>query len=86
MMEAIGVMDGTMGGCGGMMLLWGLIAVLLLALLVVGLVWMLRSMSGAVAGRSATTARQELDVRYARGELTSEEYQQRRADLEGPEA
>jgi putative membrane protein len=78
-------MDGMMGGCGGMMLLWGLFAVLLLALLVVGLVWMLRSMRDTGAGRSAATARQELDVRYARGELTREEYQQQRADLEGSE-
>jgi uncharacterized membrane protein len=47
---------------------------------------MLRSMSGSGADRSATTARQQLDVRYARGELTREQHQQRRADLQGPEA
>jgi putative membrane protein len=86
MLEVIGVMDGMMGGGGGMMLLWGLFVVVLLAVLVVGLVWMLRNMRGSGAGRSAATARQELDVRYARSELTRDEYQQRRADLEGPEA
>lgn len=43
---------------------------------------MLRSTSGSGTGRSAATARQKLDVRYARGE----EYRQQRADLEGPEA
>jgi uncharacterized membrane protein len=69
-----------------MMLLWGLLVLLLLALSAVGLVWMLRSMRGWGAGRSATTGRQELDVRYARGELTRKQYQQRRADLQGPEA
>jgi uncharacterized membrane protein len=38
------------------------------------------------AGRSATTAPQQREVRYARGELTHKRYQQRRADLQGAEA
>jgi hypothetical protein len=42
-------------------------------------------------GLAATLAavivlRQELDGRYARGELPREQYQQRRADLQGPQA
>lgn len=74
-----GMMDGMMGGA--FMWFWALFAVVVLALLVVGVVWLVRTLAGT--GSATGTARQELDLRYARGELTREEYQQRRADLEG---
>jgi putative membrane protein len=77
-----GMMDGMMGG-GAFMWLWAIFAVLLLGLLVVGVVWLVRTLTGPGPGSATSAARQELDLRYARGELTREEYQQRRADLEG---
>ncbi len=76
-------MDGMMGGAGMvMLLLWGRFGPAAAGLVGGGAGLMLRNMSGSGAGRSAATARQKLDVRYARGE----EYRQRRADLEGPKA
>jgi uncharacterized membrane protein len=76
------VMDGMMGG-GAFMWFWAIFAVLVLALLVVGVVWLVRTLAAPGPGSAISTARQELDLWYARGELTREEYQQRRADLEG---
>jgi putative membrane protein len=61
----------------------GIFSVVVLALLVVGVVWLVRALAGPGPGGATSPARQELDLRYARGELTREEYQQRRADLEG---
>ncbi|MDP3208717.1 MAG: SHOCT domain-containing protein [Rhodoglobus sp.] len=75
-------------GMGGGWLFWVLIAVGA-ALLVVLLV---RVLGGGVKGvdrgaqdaRGASRARQQLDERYARGDLTSEEYRERiRAMSEG---
>jgi putative membrane protein len=77
-----GMMDGMMGG-GAFMWFWAIFAVLVLALLVVGVVWLVRTLASPGPGSATTSARQELDLRYARGELTPEEYQQRRTDLEG---
>jgi putative membrane protein len=77
------MMGGGMMG-GAFMWLWALFAVLVLALLVVGIVWLVRTLAGPGPGGSTiSAARQELDLRYARGELTREEYLQRRTDLEG---
>jgi len=80
-------MDGNMMGGGMMggafMWFWVLFAVVVLALLVVGVVWLVRTLAGPGPGGSTSTARQELDLRYARGDLTREEYLQRRSDLEG---
>jgi putative membrane protein len=77
-----GMMDGMMGG-GAFMWLWAIFAVLVLALLVVGVVWLVRTLARPSPDSTTSAARQELDLRYARGDLTREEYQQRRADLEG---
>jgi putative membrane protein len=77
------MMGGGMMGGSAFMWFWALFAVLVLALLVVGVVWLVRTLPGPGPGGSTSAARQELDLRYARGELTREEYQQRRADLEG---
>jgi putative membrane protein len=77
-----GMMDGMMGG-GAFMWFWAIFALLVLALLVVGVIWLVRTLASPGPGSATSTARQELDLRYARGELTREEYQQRRVDLEG---
>lgn len=57
-------------------------AILVLALLVAGVVWLVRTLADPGPGGSASTARELLDLRYARGVLTREEYPQRPADLE----
>jgi putative membrane protein len=77
------MMGGGMMGGGAFMWFWAIFAVVVLALLVVGVVWLVRTLADAGPAGATSTARQELDLRYARGELTREEYQQRRADLEG---
>lgn len=71
-----------MGGMGGAMwigmVLYGLLLVALIALAIAATLRLVR-------GRPATpsTATEELDLRYARGELERDEYLQRRADLTG---
>jgi putative membrane protein len=74
--------DGMMGG--GFMWFWAIFWVMVLALLVTGAIWLARTLtrpSNPPTGPSQAQA--ELDLRYARGDLTREEYLQRRADLEG---
>jgi putative membrane protein len=82
-------MGGDMMG-GGFMWFWVVMVVVMvvvLALLVAGAIWLARTLThpssppGGPAGPSP--ARTELDLRYARGDLTREEYLQRRTDLEG---
>jgi putative membrane protein len=66
--------------------IFGLLLPLLWVLLVVGLVvWAVRSAkpSSPAALPPADAALQELRLRYARGELTREEFVQRNADLGG---
>jgi putative membrane protein len=80
---------GGWGVAGGSVMMIGMIA--LVALVVVGVVLLLRPVFGrgeAPAGRygddsavSRTTGRDVLDSRYARGEITREEYLARRQDL-----
>jgi putative membrane protein len=82
-------MGGDMMG-GGFMWFWVVMVVMMVvvvALLVAGAIWLARTLThpssppGGPAGPSP--ARTELDLRYARGDLTREEYLQRRTDLEG---
>jgi putative membrane protein len=82
-------MGGNMMG-GGFMWFWVVMVVVMvvvLALLVAGAIWLARTLTrpssppGGPTGPSP--ARTELDLRYARGDLTREEYLQRRTDLEG---
>jgi putative membrane protein len=63
-------------GWGGAM---GIVWLLVLAVLVVVLLGWLRS---GRAGDEAPSAREILDRRYARGEISREEYQQRLEDLQ----
>jgi putative membrane protein len=82
-------------GMGGWMWLWGAGLIILVLLLVGGLVW---AMVAATANRPtpagdrpvdgarpapASTARQILEERYARGELDTEEYRERLQTLAG---
>ena len=71
-------------GWGGMWL-GPLFMIIPVALLIVGIVALVRWMGGStgnVAGR-VRTARDILDERYARGEIDREEYQRRRDDIAG---
>lgn len=81
MMGDGGMMDGGMMMGGGVMMLMTVLLVLaFLALVVAAIVWLVRE--GADTGGSSS-ARQELDRRYAAGEVDRDEYLQRRRDLEG---
>lgn len=70
--DGMGGMDGWMGGW---MLAWLLVGLAFFALAVAATVWLVRNMSGP---SNTNDALRELDMRYARGELTSEEYDERR--------
>jgi len=73
-----------MGWGGGWMWLWG---IAMMALLVVLIVWLVRIGSGATPGGTPTArdpgerAREILAERFARGELSTEEYRERVAEL-----
>ncbi len=78
------MMDGWMGV---LWLLWALLLVALTVLAVVAVLWLLRNPRrpgrGLHAGPPRSPAREELDRRYATGELSRDDYLQRRRDLEG---
>lgn len=66
----------SMYGMGWGMALWGLIGLAVLALAVLGVVWLARSLSGP--GRTAEDpAERELRRRLAAGEIGGEEYRER---------
>ena len=75
-----------MGGWGGgWMWLWGLA---MMALLVVLIVWLVRATTGDPVGShppewsSTDRAREILAERYARGDLSTEEYRERSTELQ----
>ncbi len=88
--------DGMMwNGVGaGFMVVWMVFGLLLIVLLVVGIVWLFRQVSSdggrptdqqrpPASGPASGTAREDVDRRYARGEISREEYRAIRDDLEG---
>jgi putative membrane protein len=84
-------MGGDMMG-GGFTGFWVVMVVMMVVimavvvgLLVAGAIWLARTLRATDRrpGDPAADARRELDHRYARGDLTREEYLQRRTDLEG---
>lgn len=85
---ADGRMMGMMG-CGGMMVFGILLALALLALAVLGIwalvVWLRnnRTAAGTAVPGGRSRAREVLDERYARGELSTEEYRERLEVLGG---
>lgn len=72
MHEHDGMMDGWMAGW---MLVWLVVAIAAVGLIVAATVWLIRNMKDSSSVSSG--ARHELDMRYARGEITSEEYDER---------
>lgn len=86
--HGIGMWDGMAGGMGGLawvwMLIWVGLALALLVLAVAGAVWLARGAggrSGSLQAAPTASAREALDLRYARGEISREEYRRARADL-----
>jgi len=87
------MMGGFGGGMGGLGLLGGLLSTLLIVALLVGLVflgiWLWRRFGASEGvgswtqpqGTRQPTAHEILQTRYARGELTREEYQSMLQDL-----
>ena len=84
--------DGWGMGAGGV--IWIVVMLAVLALIVVGIVLLVRGLSGRrdygqaghhqvqpPAGPGRTSALQILEERYARGDIDREEFQKRKADL-----
>ena len=76
--------------CNGMMGAWGwlnaVFSILVLALIIGGVIWLVRRLSGDTATSTkapAGSAEAILAERYARGEIDDQEYQQRLAILRG---
>jgi putative membrane protein len=74
------MMMGMRFGFLGMLLLWGIP----LALVIGGAAWLFRQTTGTrqTGGQRQPTARQVLDERFARGEISQEEYETIRAQIE----
>ncbi len=62
------------GWGGGWMWLWG---TFMMVAVVAGFVWLFTQGRGQASGGGGTRARDILEERYARGELTTEEYRER---------
>jgi putative membrane protein len=60
-----------------------LFMIAVLALLIAGIVSLVRWIGGGDSGARVRTAREILDERYARGEIDRDEYQRRRDDIAG---
>lgn len=80
------------GAGGRFVAIWMLLGLLLLVLVAVGIMWVVRRASSGGARPadrpgppppSSGSAREELDRRYARGEISREEYRTMRDDLDG---
>lgn len=75
------------GGLGGFGLLGGLIGLIFNLAIIIGIVilivWAVKRFSGGTANRAfgGQSAREILQARYARGEITREQYQQMLQDL-----
>lgn len=79
-----GMMDGGMMGGGWLTVLLTVLVGVLVLLVTAVIVWLVRDgRNGRGPPSPQSAARAELDRRYAAGELTREEYLQRREDLEG---
>jgi putative membrane protein len=78
-----GQMHDWMGWGWGGMWLGPLFMIVVLALVIAGIVALVRWIGGggSAGGARARTAREILDERYARGEIDREEYQRRRDDM-----
>jgi putative membrane protein len=72
--DGSGHMDGW---GGGWMWLWGTLMILASVAIIAGAVWLFARGRARASGGGATRARDILEERYARGELTTDEYRDR---------
>lgn len=68
---------------GGWWLVMALGMVLFWALVIVGIVWIVREVGGQRHGGAAQAPMEVLDERLARGDISVEEYEERRGALAG---
>lgn len=73
--------DHMSGWGGGWMWLWGSLMMLTLVAFIAAAIWLLARSLGAGLHGNHGKAREILDERYARGELTVEEYRERREHI-----
>ena len=66
---------GTWGGGG--MWLWGTLMMFSSVVIIAGAIWLVSRGRNGTAGTTSSRARDILDERYARGELSTEEYRER---------
>ncbi len=71
-------LDHMSGWDGGWMWLWGVVAMVLFVVLIV---WLVRASVGPATRVPADRARDILAERYAKGELTTQEYRERVSEL-----
>lgn len=73
--------DGMMMGIG--MTVWLLVGLAVLAVLVLGIIWLVRQLRSPADARGGPRpdAQRELEMRYARGEVDRETYLAMRDDL-----
>lgn len=76
------MMGQMMGGWAMMVILW----LLIIAVLVLGVVWIVRTLSARSSGATgengpASSALRILEERYARGEIDQDEFEERRRNL-----
>ena len=78
------MMNGMNGMMDGMMGFWAIVWLLFAALLVVGIVVLVRSLgaSDSAGSRPTRSAVQILEERFARGEIDRDEFEERRRALE----
>jgi putative membrane protein len=76
-MTAMGILFGP-----GWVFLWGMVWLIFWIALIVGIVWVVRSRP-TPSNRTPTPALRLLEERYARGEISRDEFLERRAVLSG---
>jgi putative membrane protein len=84
-MSAMVLLIAQGGFGGGHMSGWGWLAVVAMAVMMGGMGWMMWSMmrgAGSNGGGSSADPVEVLKARYARGELTTEEFQERLRTIE----
>ena len=87
-MWGYGPESGLMGGWGAPVTLFhGIFWILVLALIIAGIVWLVRSVPRQAGSQMLTqhrlTGLDILEQRYARGEINREEYLQKKQDMSG---
>ncbi|MGA7988059.1 MAG: SHOCT domain-containing protein [Candidatus Dormiibacterota bacterium] len=67
-------------GAGGWAMMFGsiVVGVILIALVVLGVAWLVRSQQAAPSAGDGMSAQAILDARYARGEIDEADYKRRR--------